>query len=131
MLFNIDDTTATIVLWGATVLLLGWTWFPAVVAALGGTRYRIRGAERTEDFLPSPNEPDCEAWAEQVRNLGYGVAAAGVGRIEYLEAEWRVDSPFRLYYAPQKYTFVLLQKMPDPWNLWREVDFVTRLSDGG
>lgn len=131
MLFDMDKTTALVACWTATVLLLGWTWFPAIVAALGGTRYRLQAAERTEDFVPSPHEPDVEVWVDQVRQLGYGVAAAGLGRIEYLEAEWRIDAPFRLYYAPQKYTYVILQKMPDPWNFWREVLFVTRLSDGG
>jgi hypothetical protein len=130
MLFDIDKTTALVVLWGATVLLLGWTWFPAIVAAMGGTRCRLRAIERTEDFPPDRDEPDLGVWLEQVRNLGYSIAGTGVGRVEYLESEWRIDGRFRLYYSPQKYTFVLLQKMPDPWNFWREVLFVTRLTDG-
>src|ERR1700732_3641821 len=107
-MFEIDKDTALVVLWGATVLLMGWTWFPAIMAALGATRYQLRAVEKTESEFPAATgEPDYEFWAAQVRSLGYEGSAVGSGRIQYLEAEWRVEGPFRVFYSPQKYAYAL------------------------
>ena len=130
-MFDIDKDTALVVLWGATILLVGWTWFPAIIAALGGGRYHLRGVERTGYEFPAADDPIYEIWAAQLQQLGYEGVGVGVARVEFLEDQWRVEGPFRVFHSMQKQVHVLVQKMPDPWSVWREVTFITRLFDGG
>ena len=35
---GLDPNTAIFLLWGMTALVLAWTWIPALISALGGTR---------------------------------------------------------------------------------------------
>jgi hypothetical protein len=130
-MFDIDKDTALVVLWGATILLVGWTWFPAIVSALGGARYSLRGIERTGYEFPAPDDLIYEVWATQLQQLGYEGVGVGAARVEFLEDQWRVEGQFRVFHSIQKQVYVLVQKMPDPWRIWREVTFITRLSDSG
>ena len=62
-----DVKTAIVVLWGLTALLLAWTWVPALIAALGGTRYQCGGTNDTHGMETSTAQPDYAFWAEQLR----------------------------------------------------------------
>src|SRR5690242_8689125 len=70
-----DDPT-TIVLWGVAALILGWTWLPALIAGLGGSRYANGGTD-DPSALDTANESDYRVWADQLTALGYAPLGAG------------------------------------------------------
>src|SRR5262245_48030980 len=75
------DST-TIVLWGIAALILGWTWVPALIAGLGGSRYANGGTD-DPSVLDSANEPDYRLWSEQLASLGYEPIGAGFMRLSF------------------------------------------------
>jgi hypothetical protein len=127
---DIDKDTVLVALWTAAILLIGWTWFPAIIGALGGGRYQLRGVQRVENFPANTNDPDYEMWAAQLFHLGYEGVGIGTARIEFFEDQWRIEAPTRVFYSRSKYIHALVRKMPEPWNWWRDVMFVSRLSGG-
>src|SRR5215213_4414705 len=66
-----DDQTLSVVLWGAAVLFLGWTWVPALISGLGGTRYANGGTDDPTALEPGPGESDYAFWHRQLVVLGY------------------------------------------------------------
>ncbi len=52
-----NETTWAVILWGAAILMLGWTWVPAFISGMGGTRFSNGGSEDPTP-LETATEPD-------------------------------------------------------------------------
>jgi hypothetical protein len=124
-----DDPT-TIVLWGVAALLLGWTWVPALIAGLGGSRYANGGTD-DPSALDAANEPDYRLWADQLLSLGYAPIGAGFMRLSFHGSDWRYETKVRAFYSRAKQTYAFVQKLPRPLDVWWLTMFATVWRDGG
>lgn len=126
-----DDTTLAIVLWGATALLLGWTWIPALIAGLGGSRFQLTGSEDPTALQLTNAAPDYAIRYEQLTKLGYEPVGSATMRMNFHGSDWRHDFQFRVFWSRAKQTFAFLQKQPRPLDVWWLVSFATCWTDGG
>lgn len=126
-----DKSMITTLCWVLFAVLVIIFWLPAVIAKMGGTRFTYLGPSNVPEPDPLEREPDYEFWVSQLRDLGYELVGDVRLQMDFVGNQWRVNSWHRLFYSPAKFTHVLLQKFPDPFNLWRGVEFVTLLSDDG
>jgi hypothetical protein len=126
-----DEKTAIVVLWGLAALAMAWTWLPALIAALGGTRYSCGGAADLHGLEPSAAEPDYSFWAEQLLALGYEPLGRGWSRVNFAGPEWSLRTPLRLFRHPQKQCYALMQMAPAPFHFWPGAVFATVWADGG
>jgi hypothetical protein len=126
-----DVKTAIIVLWGLTVLVLAWTWVPALIAALGGTRYLCGGTNDTHGTEAASAQPDYAFWAEQLESLGYEPIGHGWMRINFAGQDWSLFTPVRVFRNSQKQCFAFMQKAPAPYYFWPGAVFATCWADGG
>jgi hypothetical protein len=112
-------------------LFIAWTWVPALISALGGTRYSCGGSDDTNGMDPSPNQPDYSFWAEQLLALGYEPLGAGWMQINFAGPEWSQRSIVRIFTNASKNSYAYMQKAPAPFNFWPGAIFATCLVDGG
>jgi len=127
---NIDPKTAIIILWGVAALVLAWTWVPALISSLGGTRYFTGLAPDLEGAERSKKEPDYEFWAGQIQALGYEPLGFAWSRINFAGPEWAVFTPLRIFVHRQKQCYAVMQKAPAPFWFWPGAIFVTTWTDG-
>jgi hypothetical protein len=125
-----NDTIWIATLWGAAALVLGWTWIPALLSALGGTRYANGGSE-DPSLLESAAEPDYLFWARQLATLGYRPLGTGWMRITLYGRDWRHDSQVRAFWSAERKTFAFIQRQPRPLDVWWLTMFATCWQDGG
>lgn len=126
-----DEPTTTIVLWGLAALLLGWTWVPALVAALGGSRYVNGGTDDPTTADPLAAEADYRHWSMQLTALGYEPIGSGFMRLTFHGPEWRYETRVRAFYSRANQTFAFVQKLPRPLDVWWLTMFATVWRDGG
>lgn len=126
-----DKAMLTTLCWALFALLVIIFWVPALIAKLGGTRFVYLGPSNVPDPDPLEREPDYEFWASQLRDLDYELVGDVRLQMDFVGNQWRINSWHRLFYSSAKSTYVLLQKFPDPFNIWRGIEFVTLLSDDG
>jgi hypothetical protein len=126
-----DEKTAIVVLWGFTALIMAWTWIPALISALGGTRYQCGGTNDTHGMAITAAELDYSFWAEQLGDLGYEPIGQGWMRINFAGPEWSLYTPIRIFAHRQKQCFAYMQKAPAPYNFWPGAVFATCWADGG
>ena len=126
-----DDATLAIVLWGLTALVLGWTWIPAIISGLGGTRFSSGGTDDPTALTPSTSEPDYAFWHEQLTRLGYEPVGPAWIRINLSGSNWRYETPVRVFHNRSEQTFAFLQKQPRPMDVWWLTIFATCWQDGG
>jgi len=131
MIPGIDQTTLIVLAWTLAGLLIAWTWVPALISALGGTRYSCGGSSDTTGMDPSAAQPDYLFWAEQLLNLGYEPLGSGWMRINFAGSEWSQQSVVRVFANASKNSFAYMQKAPAPFNFWPGAIFATCLLDGG
>ena len=127
---GIDPNTAIVVLWGMAALVLAWTWIPALISALGGTRYLTGLAPDLEGNDRAAREPDFQFWAGQLAALGYEPLGYAWSRINFAGAEWMLFTPLRVFVHPQKQCYAIMQKAPAPFWFWPGAVFATVWSDG-
>jgi hypothetical protein len=127
---NIDRNAAIFVLWGVAALVLAWTWIPALISALGGTRFLTGLAPDLEGADRAKREPDYEFWSSQILALGYEPLGFAWTRINFAGPEWVLFSPLRIFVHPQKQCFAIMQKAPAPFWFWPGSLFATVWSDG-
>lgn len=125
-----DPKTAIYALWAVAALVLAWTWIPALISAIGGTRYLTGLAPDLEGADKIKPEPDYEFWARQIVALGYEPIGHAWTRINFAGAEWAVFTPLRIFVHPQKQCFAFMQKAPAPFWFWPGAIFATLWSDG-
>ena len=125
----IPDVVVTI-LWGMAVLVLAWTWLPALIASLGGTKYLNGGTNDAENLEPTQNEPDYAFWVYQLTQLGYEPLGRGWVRIDFAAHEWSLYTVVRLFYHAENQCYAILQKVPAPFHFWPGVIFATCFADG-
>lgn len=125
-----DDTTLAVALWGVAVIVLGWTWVPALVSGLGGTRYANRGTE-DPSALETAAEPDYLFWARQLAARGYQPAGSAWMRLTFYGSDWRFEARVRAFWAADRKTFAFMQKQPRPLDVWWLTTFATCWQDGG
>ena len=126
-----DDQTLSVVLWGVAILLLGWTWLPALISALGGGRYANAGTDDPAALDPTPAEPDYAFWARQLLALGYEPLGPAWMRLTFHGPLWRYETRVRAFYAKAKQTYAFVQKLPRPLDVWWLTMFATSWQDGG
>jgi hypothetical protein len=126
-----DDFWITFALWTAAALLLGWTWIPAIIAGLGGSRYANGGLEDPAALTPGASEPDYARRFDEITALGYEPLGAGWMRITFHGSEWRYETRVRAFYSRNKQTYVFVQKQPPPLDVWWLTMFATVWKDGG
>ncbi|HJZ92617.1 MAG TPA: hypothetical protein VKE40_17205 [Gemmataceae bacterium] len=126
-----DETTVAVVLWGATALFLGWTWVPALISSLGGTRYTNGGTEDPTALPPVSTEPDYAFWHRQIVALGYEPLGTGFMQITFHGPHWRYETRVRTFYSRTRQTYAFVQKQPRPMDVWWLTMFATCWQDGG
>jgi hypothetical protein len=123
-----NDAAWAIVLWGVAVLLLGWTWIPALLSGLGGTRYANGGSEDTT-LLATDGEADYAFWRNQLVTLGYEPIGTGWVRLTLYGSVWRYETRMRIFRAGGRFAFI--QRQPPPLDVWWLTTFATLWQDGG
>lgn len=126
-----DMNTVIVLLWGFAALVMAWTWVPALIASLGGTRYSSGGSNDTHAMEPTRAEPDYAFWAEQLHELGYEPLGSGWMRVNFAGPEWSLFTPVRIFKHPQKHCYAFMQKAPAPYFFWPGAVFATCWADGG
>lgn len=125
-----NDTTWTVLLWGLAILLLGWTWVPALISGLGGTRYANGGSE-DPSLLETAAEPDYLFWHRQLVARGYQPLGVGWMRLNYYGSDWRYETQVRAFRSADRQTFAFVQRQPRPMDVWWLTIFATCWRDGG
>lgn len=125
-----NDTTWTVLLWGVTILLLGWTWVPALISGMGGTRYANGGSE-DPSLLETATEPDYLFWHRQLVTLSFEPLGVGWMRLSYYGSDWRYQTQVRAFWAADRQTFAFVQRQPRPLDVWWLTIFATCWRDGG
>jgi hypothetical protein len=125
-----DEPTLSVVLWGAAVLFLGWTWLPALISGLGGTRYANGGTEDPTSLEAGPAESDYAVWHRQLTALGYEPLGPAWMRITFHGPAWRYETRVRAFYSRAKLTFAFVQRQPRPMDVWWLTMFATCWQDG-
>ena len=98
-----DEPTLSAILWGVAVLFLGWTWVPALVSGLGGTRYTNGGSDDPTALDPTPGDPDYAFWHRQLIGLGYEPVGPAWMRISFHGPEWRFETrAVRVFHAARQ-----------------------------
>jgi hypothetical protein len=120
-----DDTWVVFALWTAAALLLGWTWIPALIAGLGGSRYSNGGAEDLMALDPMPGEPDYAYWHQKITALGYEPLGPAWMRIRFHGSDWHYEFRVRVFYSRSKKAYAFVQRQPSPMNVWCLVMFAT------
>jgi hypothetical protein len=126
-----SETTLTVVLWAAAALVLGWTWLPALISGLGGTRFANGGSEDPTALDPGANESDYAFWHRQIVALGYEPLGTGWMRMTFHGPQWRYEVSVRAFYSRSKETYALVQRQPRPIHVWWLTMFATCWQDGG
>jgi hypothetical protein len=124
-----SEATVTVVLWGLAALVLGWTWLPAMISALGGARYANGGIEDPA-ALESADEPDYTFWHRQLVALGYEALGPAWMRISFHGPQWRYETQVRVFYSRGKHAYAFIQKQPRPMDVWWLTMFATVWQDG-
>lgn len=127
---GIDPNTVIVVLWGLAAVILAWTWMPALISSLGGTRYLVGLGADLEGADRARREPDYEFWARQLVALGYEPLGYAWSRVNFAGPEWALFTPLRVFVHPQKQCFAYMQKAPAPFWFWPGAIFATVWSDG-
>jgi hypothetical protein len=130
MNLGIDQDTLVIIVWGLAALVLAWTWVPAFIAALGGTRYSCGVSNAEHSLEPSAREPDYSFWAEQLLALGYEPLGAGWMRVSFAGPEWSLFSVVRVFNNTAKNCYAYMEKAPAPFNFWPGAVFATCFANG-
>jgi hypothetical protein len=125
-----NDAAWAVVLWGFAVLLLGWTWVPALLSGLGGTRYTNGGSE-DPTLLDGASEPEYAFWRDQLTARGYEPLGTGWMRLTLYGPAWRYETRMRVFRADGEQTFALVQKQPRPLGVWWLTTYATLWQDGG
>jgi hypothetical protein len=125
-----DDTVLAVTLWGVAVLVLGWTWLPALLSGLGATRYANGGTE-DPTVLQSATEPDFLFWARQLAARGYEPLGTGFMRLTLYGPDWRYETQVRAFRAADRRRFAFIQRQPRPLDVWWLTMFATCWQDGG
>ncbi len=118
-------------LWAITLVLMGWNWLPALLAALGKTSYHNGGSEETTGLEVSEAEPDYAYWLEQFQELGYRPVGHGWFRIVYAGDRWVSRSRVRVFYSSQDRFFAFVQTGDSPFDFWLIVTIATCWNNGG
>jgi hypothetical protein len=124
-----DEPTLSVVLWGAAILFLGWTWVPALISGLGGTKYANGGSDDATALEPGPAEPDYAFWHQQLTALGYEPLGPAWMRITFHGPSWQYETRVRTFHSKVKQTFAFVQKQPRPMDVWWLTMFATCWQD--
>ena len=125
-----NDTAWAVLLWGAAVLFLGWTWVPALLSGLGLTRYASGGSE-DPTLLDTATEPDFLFWHRQLVARGYEPLGTGWMRLTYYGSDWRYATHVRAFRSVSRGTFAFIQRQPRPLDVWWLTTFATGWQNGG
>ncbi len=128
---GIDPNSLAILLWSAAVIIIGWTWLPAVISSLGGTRYKTGGGSNILSLEGHEREIDYLFWANQLVQLEYEPLSACWFRIQYAGTEWVTTIPVRVFFNLRKQSFAYVHQAPAPLWFWPGAIFVTIFSEGG
>ena len=126
-----DDLNLVGVMWAIVVLLLGWTWVPAAIAAMGGARYSNFKQDDPDDLEPEADERDFTFWHRQIIELAYAPIGTWRMRMTFHGADWLYESRVRGYYSRASRTYAFIHKLDRPVNLWWLTKFATCWTDGG
>ena len=130
MIPGIDPDTFTIVIWGVAILVLAWTWVPALIASLGGTRYLTGGSNDVSRLDLARNGPDFAFWAKQIAELGYDPLGSGWLRVNFAGPSWALVSAVAIFRNQAKNTYAYMERAPAPYSFWPGAVFATMFSDG-
>jgi hypothetical protein len=130
MIPGVDDQAIVYILWGVAILVLAWTWVPAFISSMGGTRYLVGFSNDVTGLEPSPREPDYSYWAQQLLDLGYEPVGTGWIRVNFAGPTWAIWSPVRVFRKPSVGTFAYVSRAPAPYYFWPGAVFATCLADG-
>ncbi len=126
----IDPDVVVTILWGVAILVVAWTWIPALIAALGGTKYLSNGVNDPDHLEPTAKEPDYAYWVYQLQELGYEPLGQGWIRVDFAGHEWSLYTVLRVFYHKQNQCYAILQRVPAPFYFWPGASFITCFSDG-
>ena len=128
---DLDRDVIVAALWGVAALAMAWTWVPALIAALGGTRYENGGTE--EQLPPEPNraQPDYELWARQLLDLGFEPLGVGFMRVTFAGSRWRTQTAVRVFRSTARQCYAFVQSWPAPFDFWFQATLATCWADGG
>jgi hypothetical protein len=122
--------TALVGLWALAAIILAWTFVPALLASIGGTRF-LNG-ETPEGWIQEPpaSEVDYAYWRDQLLELGYELLGDAWVRIDFAGENWSLRSRERVFRNPSKHCYAIMQKAAPPFNFWPGVIFATCWADG-
>ncbi|QVL32156.1 hypothetical protein KIH39_25520 [Telmatocola sphagniphila] len=127
----IDPNTLLVVLWGLLVLLMSWTWLPALIAALGGTRYENGGDTDPTNLEPTGGDEDYQFWYDQATQLGYKPIGQGFMRIRFDGPIWEQRTDVRMFWNKSQQSYLFLQRLRAPRAVWYSTHFAACYTDGG
>src|SRR5262249_14951483 len=126
-----SDTTLAVVLWAAAALVLGWTWLPALISGLGGTRYANGGGEGPTGLEAGADESDFAFRHREVFAVGDEATGTRRHAMTFHGPQWRYEVAVRAFYSRSKSSYAFVQKQPRPINVWWLTMFATCWQDGG
>jgi hypothetical protein len=126
---NFDREQLSVLFWGLTLLVLTIVWLPAIISKMGGTRIRVQGPLKLPDPDPMLKEPDFNQWADRLRFQRYEILSAYSVQVDFVESSWRRTSFWRFFRSPNLPITAIMNKAPEPLNLWLTVELVTLLQN--
>lgn len=128
---EIDKNTLVVVLWGLLLILLFWSWLPALIAAMGGTKYENGGSDEATGLEPTGRDPDYQLWYKQAVELGYEPLGTGWTRVRFHGPDWQATSQLRIFRSSAKHSYFIVRREPPPIGMWFHGLLATPLADGG
>ncbi len=130
-MFNLNENIINIGLWTLFAILIIWTWCPALIAWMGGTKSFYTGPSPVPEKDPFLNAPDYLYWQIPLHQADYTLIGDIFYSIRFFSSHWQMNNLARLYYSRQLNTWAILHRSPEPINTWNTIEFITLLSDGG
>ncbi len=127
MIPGVDPDSVVALIWGLALLAMAWTWAPATIASLGGTRYSSGETPNSDGPLPAK---DYQFWADQLIALGFEPLGAGWMRIDFAGQDWSLYSPVQAFRNTAHQCFAYMSKAPAPYYFWPGAAFLTCFADG-
>ncbi|HEX3149904.1 MAG TPA: hypothetical protein VHR66_17640 [Gemmataceae bacterium] len=122
------ETTWSVIAWCLAVVVLGWTWLPALLSSLGWTRYATGGSE-DPSAVDAAKEADFLFWSQQLVALRFEPLGVAWMSVRFHGPEWQFQSDMRVFRSTRTRTFAIVQRQPRPLDVWWLTLFATCWQD--
>jgi len=122
------------ILWAMTAVFMAWTWIPAILSAIGKTRFTNYGNEDLTDMEPTgkeSTEPEYVMWFLQLKDLGFEPLGQGWMRVIEAGPRWMIQSQIRVFFSRTHAVYAILQRERAPLDAWYSLTMASCMTDGG